>query len=135
MKVWNGYGSEHSMNLVLIGKFKEIQDAEKLEKDIEKLSAQALKDDAFSITHAYPEDQRFSQEMLSLLTSLEIHTLGPAELGQLVSDYHLKQLDDRITITTDEADVSAFVKLFIAAGAKVEVFSAHDYSLDSDDVS
>lgn len=135
MKVWNGYGSEHSMNLVLIGKFKKIQDAEKLEKDIEKLSAQALKDDTFSIAHADPEDQRFSQEMLSLLSSLEIHMLGPAELGQLVSEYQLKQLDDRITITTDEADVSAFVKLFIAAGAKVEVFSAHDYSLDSDDAS
>ncbi|HGF4754077.1 TPA: DUF6375 family protein, partial [Escherichia coli] len=23
MKIWNGYGSEHSMNLVLIGKFKQ----------------------------------------------------------------------------------------------------------------
>ena len=132
MKIWNGYGSEHSMNLVLIGRFKRAQDAEKIEKDIDRLSAQALKDDTHSISFAEPEDQRFSNDMLLLLNTLNINTLGPAELGQLVSDHHLRREDDRITITTDEAEVSAFVKLFVEAGAKVEVFSAHDYPSDSD---
>jgi len=135
MKIWNGYGSEHSMNLVLIGRFKRAQDAEKVVKDIDKLSAQASKDDSFSIAFAKPEDQRFSDDMLSLMRSLNLNTLGPADLEQLVSDHHLRRVDDRITITTDEADVSAFVKLFIEAGAKVEVFSAHDYPSDSDDAS
>lgn len=132
MKIWNGYGSEHSMNLVLIGRFKRAQDAEKIEKDIDRLSAQALKDDSHSIAFAEPEDQRFSDEMLLLLNTLNINTLGPTELGQLVSEHHLRREDNRITITTDEAEVSAFVKLFIEAGAKVEVFSAHDYPSDSD---
>jgi hypothetical protein len=120
------------MNLVLIGRFKRAQDAEKIEKDIDRLSAQALKDDTHSISFAEPEDQRFSNDMLLLLNTLNINTLGPAELGQLVSDHHLRREDDRITITTDEAEVSAFVKLFVEAGAKVEVFSAHDYPSDSD---
>jgi hypothetical protein len=132
MKIWNGYGSEHSMNLVLIGRFKRAQDAEKIEKDIDRLSAQALKDDSHSIAFAEPEDQRFSDEMLLLLNTLSINTLGPTELGQLVSEHHLRREDNRITITTDEAEVSAFVKLFIEAGAKVEIFSAHDYPSDSD---
>lgn len=131
MKIWNGYGSEHSMNLVLIGKFKRIQDAEKVEKDIEKLSAQALKDDSQSIPFGGPEDQRFSNDMLSLLHRLNLNTLGPADLGQLVSDHYLSRESNQITVTTDEAEVSAFVKLFIEAGAKVEVFSAHDYPSDS----
>ncbi|MCZ5656797.1 DUF6375 family protein [Escherichia coli] len=74
-------------------------------------------------------------EMLSLLCSLKLHTLGPADLGQLVSDHHLDREGDRITITTDEAEVSAFVKLFVEAGAKVEIFSAHDYPSDSSDAS
>ncbi len=133
MKIWNGYGSEHSMNLVLIGSFKGAKDAEKVENNIEKLSAQSLKDDSCSITFSDPENQRFSDDMLSLLWSLNLHTLGPNELGQLVSDHHLAREGSRITVTTDEADVSAFVKLFIEAGAKVEVFSAHDYPTDSDD--
>jgi hypothetical protein len=133
MKIWKEYGSEHSMNLVLIGRFKRAQDAVKVEKDIDKLSAQALKDDSHSIAWGEPEDQRFSDDMLSLLRSLKLNTLGPADIGQLVSDHDLRREGDRITVTTDEADVSAFVKLFIEAGAKVEVFSAHDYPSDSAD--
>jgi hypothetical protein len=121
------------MNLVLIGKFKRAQDAEKVEKDIDKLSAQASKDDSFSIAFARPEDQRFSEEMLSLMRSLNLNTLGPADLEQLVSNHHLMREGDRITVKTEEAEISAFVKLFIEAGAKVEVFSAHDYPSDSDD--
>lgn len=135
MKIWNGYGSEHSMNLVLIGRFKRAQDAEKVEKDIDRLSAQASKDDSHSISFSEPEDQRFSDDMLSLLRSLNLNTLGPADLGQLVAEHHLRREGDRITVTTDEAEVFAFVKLFIEAGAKVEVFSAHDYPSDSADAS
>jgi hypothetical protein len=135
MKIWNGYGSEHSMNLVLIGRFKRAQDAEKIEKAINRLSAQASKDDSHALSFGEPEDQRFSDDMLSLLRSLNLNTLGPADLGQLVSEHHLRREGDRITVTTDEAEVSAFVKLFIEAGAKVEVFSAHDYPSDSPDAS
>lgn len=130
MKIWNGYGSEHSMNLVLIGRFKRAQDAEKVEKDIEKLSAQASIDDCDAIPFAKSEDQKFSDDMLSLLRSLNLYTLGPTDLGQLISDHDLKRKDDLITVTTDESEVSAFVKLFIEAGAKVEIFSAHDYPSD-----
>jgi len=135
MKIWSGYGSEHSMNLVLIGKFKRAQDAEKVKKVIDQLSAQAADDDSDSIPFAKPENQRFSDDMLSLLCSLNVHSLAPGELVQLVSDYRLEREEGRITVTTDEADVSAFVKLFIEAGAKVEVFSAHDYPSDSADAS
>ncbi|MBM2886401.1 hypothetical protein JFK97_18585 [Chromobacterium phragmitis] len=133
MKIWNGYGSEHSMNLVLIGRFKREQDAEKVEKDIDKLSAQVLKDESYPNSFDEPEDQRFSDDMLSLMRSLKLNTLGPTDLGQLVSEHHLNREGNRITITTDEAEVSAFVKLFIEAGAKVEVFSAHDYPSESTD--
>lgn len=135
MKIWNGYGSEHSMNLVLIGRFKRAQDAEKVEKDIKKLSDQDSKDDSYSLAFAGPEDQRFSEDMLLLMRSLKLNTLGPTDLSQLLSDHQLEREGDQITVTTDEAEVSAFLKLFIEAGAKVEVFSAHDYPSDSDNVS
>ena len=35
--------------------------------------------------------------------------------------------DQQVVITTDEPDVSAFLKLMVDKGARVEVFSAHDY--------
>lgn len=133
IKIWNGYGSEHSMNLVLIGRFKQAQDAEKVEKDIITISTQAAKDECYTIPFDEPENQRFSDDMLSLLRSLQLNVLGPTDLGQLLSDHHLSRDGDRITITTDEAEIFAFVKLFIEAGAKVEVFSAHDYPSDPGD--
>jgi len=34
---------------------------------------------------------------------------------------------DKIILTTEESEVSAFFKLMIIKGAKVEIYSAHDY--------
>lgn len=133
MRIWNTHSSEHSMNLVLIGRFKEVRNAEKVEKEIDDLKTQVLKDGSPSFSLDSPEQLRFSEDMLALLRKLNLNTLGPADLNQLISDYCLMREGDRITVTTDEAEVSAFVKLFIEAGAKVEVFSAHDYPSNSDD--
>ncbi|MCC7212451.1 MAG: hypothetical protein E3K40_11980 [Candidatus Brocadia sp.] len=38
MKIWYGYGSEHSMNLVMIGKFKNAEDAKKTKELIDQLT-------------------------------------------------------------------------------------------------
>ena len=54
MKIWTGYSSEHSMNLVLIGKFKQAKDAEAVADVINKLGEQASKDNAYAIAHAPP---------------------------------------------------------------------------------
>lgn len=127
MKIWTGYSSEHSMNLVLIGKFKQVKDAEAVADIIKKLGEQASKDDAYAIAHAPPEDQRFSDGMLALIQQFQLYTLAPEELGQFNFEHSVEQDDNTIKISTDEADVSAFIKLFVESGARVEVYSAHDY--------
>jgi hypothetical protein len=38
MRIWYGYGSEHSMNLVMIGRFKSAVDAEKTKEIIDQLT-------------------------------------------------------------------------------------------------
>lgn len=127
MKIWTGYSSEHSMNLVLIGKFKQTKDAEAVADVIKKLREQASKDDAYAIAHAPPEDQRFSDGMMALIHQFQLHTLAPEELGQFNFEHSVKQDGDTIRISTDEADVSAFIKLFVDSGGRVEVYSAHHY--------
>jgi hypothetical protein len=127
MKIWSGYGSEHSMNLVLIGKFKQARDAENVKSLLDKIADQASKDEAYSISHSPPENQRFSEEMLSLLRAHKLHTLSPIDLEQFALEHHIDQENDSITVMTDEVDVSAFIKIFLDAGARVEVYSAHDY--------
>lgn len=127
MKIWTGYSSEHSMNLVLIGKFKQTKDAEAVADVIKKLGEQASKDDAYAIAHAPPEDQRFSDGMMALIRQFQLYTLAPEELGQFNFEHSVEQDGDTIKISTDEADVSAFIKLFVDSGARVEVYSAHHY--------
>lgn len=133
MKIWTSYGSEHSMNLVLIGTFKQARDAENVESLLLKISDQAVKDEAYSISHSSPEYQRFSDEMMSLLRAHKMYTLSPADLEQFASEHTVDHEAECITIRTDEADVSAFIKVLVGAGARVEVYSAHDYPEEQSD--
>jgi len=127
MKIWMSYGSEHSMNLVLVGHFKTAKDADHVEELLDKLEKQAAKDEVHDISRAPAHEHRFSEEMRSLLMANNMFILSPTELDQLVSDYHLDKNDRKITIRTDEPDISAFLKVFLESGARVEVHSAHDY--------
>jgi hypothetical protein len=122
MKIWHGYGSEHSMNLVMIGHFKSPEDAEKTQKLIEQLSA-GLRD---KIDIGTSRD-RFGEDVLDLLRETNCYTLSPSELEHFLYDTHTRVEGDKIILTTEESEVSAFFKLMIAKGAKVEIYSAHDY--------
>lgn len=59
MKIWNSYGSEHSMNLVLIGSFVQAKDAENIEKFVTKLK-KASEYEEYYLSGEPPENHRFS---------------------------------------------------------------------------
>ncbi len=122
MKIWYGYGSEHSMNLVMIGHFKNEADAQKI-KDLMETLAQEL-DGKIELGS---RSNRFSEPVMEVLKRLDIFTLSAAELEQFLNDVSVQQQGDSIILTTEEDDISAFLKLMIHNGAKVEVYSAHDY--------
>jgi len=122
MKIWNGYGSEHSMNLVMIGHFKSSEDAEKTQKLIQKLT-DGLKDKIDIGTH----QDRFSDEVHNLLNEEKCYILTPSELEHFLYENDIRVEGDKIILKTEEFDVSAFFKLMIEEGAKVEIYSAHDY--------
>jgi hypothetical protein len=126
MKIWNSYGSEHSMNLVLIGSFIQAKDAENIEKLVEKLK-KTSEQEGYYLSNEPPQDHRFSKEVLEALQELHIHSLSPLEIEQFNSEYYLERDGNKIKIDTDEIDISAFIKMFVDAGAKVEVYSKHFY--------
>jgi hypothetical protein len=127
MKAWNGYGSEHSMNLVMIGRFTEAHDAKEAVRLIERLTEQASAES--TVEHADEEDKnpRFSEAMSKILNTSKIYSIGPAELEQFTYDVQVSVADSEVVITTDEVDVSAFLKLLLDKGARIEVYSAHTY--------
>jgi hypothetical protein len=126
MKIWNGYGSEHSMNLVMIGTFRKVDEATKTKNLIDQLAEQVRKEPMRQYEDD-PKEARFSNEMLDFFIKTNIHSIGSVELDQFHYDVNVEQKGNKLVFKTDESEVSAFMKLLIEHGAKVEVFSAHDY--------
>ena len=70
--------------------------------------------------------------MLNLLRSKNVYSLSPQELIQFRYDISVELCGSEIRVTTDEDDISGIQKLMLHKGAKVEVFSAHDYPESND---
>lgn len=123
MKIWHGYGSEHSSNLVMIGHFKSSEDAEKTKELFDQLSEELRG----KIDIGANRD-RFDDDLLDLLKKLNCFSLSRFELENfLYEDTHTRVEGDKIILTTEENDISAFLKLMILNDAKVEIYSAHSY--------
>lgn len=135
MKIWYGYGSEHSMNLVMIGQFRDAGEAAKAKQIIEWISAQVNADVEQNLIKIGERIDRYSDTMLELLGKIKINTIGPAELEQFAYDVTTEVKGNQLVVTTDEIDVSAFLKVMLEEGARVEVFSAHDYPRTNSEIS
>ena len=49
MKIWNSYGAEHSLNLVILGKFKDVTHAEEFKTMLDSLTNFLRKESSFDI--------------------------------------------------------------------------------------
>ncbi len=129
MKIWYGYGSEHSANLVMLARFKSVAAAERAKRAIERLRQQCsdhveVGDFHNDVRDSYPDD------ILKLLTEMNIGSVHPAELEQFLYDYTMSLEGSTVKIETEEVEVSSFLKLFFSWNAKIEVYSAHPESVD-----
>jgi len=127
MKIWGGYGSEHSMNLVMIGHFRDVTEAAKANEIIAKLTQQVNQDLEIGQMEIGKLNDRYSGAMLDLLGKLNVHSIEPAELEQFAYDATIKVEREKLVLTTDEVGVSAFMKVMLDRGARVEVYSAHEH--------
>ena len=126
MKIWHGFGSEHSANLVMIGRFKTAKDAKEALALIEKITAQVKKDQENKV-EVDTITGRYGRAMLDLLANENFVTVGASELEQFAYEVNVSLDGTELTLTTEEYDVSAFFKLLIHHGARLDVYSAHDY--------
>ena len=123
MKVWNGFGSEHSAKLVMIGRFKDAGSAEKAKAKIDEIS-RFCEDNREDVRRT----ERFSDNVMELLSKIKFFSVTPGELEQFTWDVDVEVKGNQVVIKTDELDVSAFMKLMIDMEARLEVFSRHDYA-------
>jgi hypothetical protein len=127
MKLWNAFGSEHSMNLVIIGRFNEVRDAELAKELIDRLVEQVNAEPDAHPFDPREQDRRFSDALRQLLESAKLYNLGPSDIDQFQYDARVALKGKEVVVTTDEADVSGFIKVLIEKGARVEIYSAHDH--------
>jgi hypothetical protein len=127
MKIWYQHGSEHSANLVMIGHFEDATEATKAEEVIDAILKQVAEDQNNGTLVIGSPSERYGKEMLDLLLRLNIGSIGPQELEQFAYDITVKVEGNKVVITTDELDVSAFLKVMFHRGARIEIYSAHDH--------
>lgn len=127
MKIWYQHGSEHSANLVMIGHFENVADATKAKAIIDALTKQVREEESSGTRTIGRPSDRYGDAMLDLLGKLDIASIGPSELEQFAYEVNIKAQGNDLVLTTEELDISAFLKVMFLKGARVEVYSAHDY--------
>jgi hypothetical protein len=128
MKVWVGYGSEHSANLVIIGKFKTETLATDAKSMLERLAKIAREDQDNGVLVPGGRATKFSDEMLDTITKTPSIPFTYQDPEHFLYEHDIVQNGSDVVITTEEMSIEAFLKVFIQHGAKVEVYSAHDYA-------
>jgi Family of unknown function (DUF6375) len=129
MKIWRGYGSDHSANLVMIGEFKTEEDAHRVYELIDVVSRIAQSDSEKGVFEHWSKNEQLSEETANRLRELELFSLSPSD----VSDFafwnpSIEKVGKTLCFRSDDVEIGGFVKLMVAAGAKVRVYSAHEYS-------
>jgi predicted metal-dependent hydrolase len=92
----------------------------------------AIKEYLDTTNDEYEGVDRYSDGLLEFLQKLRCHSVSPSEFEQFRMDIQTHQEGAKVVINTDEIEVSAFFKILIDNGAKVEVYSAHDYPDEKD---
>lgn len=127
MKIWYQHGSEHSANLVMIGYFKDVTEAIKAKEIIDELTKQVVDDQDKGALVLGSPSERYSDTMLGLLGRMNVGSIGPRELEQFLYEVSVKIDGSNMILTTEELDISAFFKVMFDCGARIEIYSAHNY--------
>ena len=125
MKIWVGYGSEHSMKLILIGQFDTVDSARAATKRIRDL--QELAESEVSEPSWEPREEQVTEQFRQAMWDMGIYNMGRDDLTNFVYEYQIEQSGKELQIRTDESEIQGFLKVLLDYGAKVEIFSLHKW--------
>jgi Family of unknown function (DUF6375) len=135
VKVWTGYESEHSYRLIMVGHFTDATKAaatkEKFDRLAEHVTAQL---DEGTMDVGWGAEERMNESLLQALTDLGLYDLSVTDASNFAYDFDTTQDGSRLTLSTDEGAVQGFLKVMLDAGARIEVFSRHNWTEAGDPV-
>jgi len=117
MKIWKSFSCEHSDKLRITGKFKTIEDAK---------SAENAFNDLLQIHNRQEDKTQITKELRAMMDKHDVY-LNPGAENDFDFLYAIKANGKQIVVETDDFAVGALSQVFIRFGAKVEIYSRHDY--------
>src|SRR5579872_4768525 len=125
MKIWLGYGSEHSSNLVIVGKFKTAIDAREALSLLERTTDMVRSAEGRGEISSDKPPEKFPNAILDFLSKENFMELASKDLPDFMYEFDPKIDGDSVVITTDEYSIGGFLSTLLHKGAKIEVYSAH----------
>ena len=125
LKIWTGYGSEHSYRLVLIGRFADDAAARVAEEDLSRLQIVAQELPETDWRHA---DEVLPDNLAEALRELDIWYLTRPDVDNFNLSYSIERSGSTLRVTGDDADVQGFIKVFLERGGRIEIFSGHHWT-------
>jgi hypothetical protein len=116
------------MDLLLVGTFEAVSGAEAA---IERMKAlKALAEAGWSDDDWRRRDERMPMTLVEELAKLELYDMGRSDVDIYAFDHSVERRGSTVRVQTEESDVQGFLKVLIHLGARVEVFSRHDWNED-----
>lgn len=131
MKVWIGYGSEHSYDLVLIGHFVDETKARRAEEQFKRLKEAA---ESELPEPSWEADQRFTDGMYELLKELNTYDLSRSDIENFIYEHTVERRGKELHVKTDEGEIQGFLKVLISGGARIEIYSPREWTADGQPV-
>ncbi|WP_327191122.1 DUF6375 family protein [Streptomyces xinghaiensis] len=128
MRIWHSYGSEHSMDLVLVGTFETVSGAEAAMERMEALKT--LAEAEWSDDDWRRADERMPRALADELGKLRLYDMGRSDVDIYALDHSVQRTGSTVRVWTEESEVQGFVKVLINLGARIEVFSRHHWNED-----
>ena len=126
MKIWQGYSSEHSSRIVLVGHFQSPADAEAFNEEYKKIQALAVA----HFGEIESDDDKFPDEIFKILYNEKIkfsQITTPKDLAEFAGEGDTSVSGNDFILTSSEYEWGGTIKMLLMAGAKIELFSRHDY--------
>jgi hypothetical protein len=115
------------MDLVLVGTFETVTEAEAAVERMAELKGLA---EAEWSDDAWDAEGRMPERIVRALLDMNMIEMGRDDVDIFVYEHTVERSDARVRIWTEESDVSGFLKVLIHLGARVEVFSRHNWNED-----
>jgi hypothetical protein len=128
VKIWTGYGSEHSSNLKMIGHFRDEEAAKAAALIFERLQERVNADMEAETYDPADDAPDLTDEMGELLRELKMYSLGPADVENFAYDHGVDRKGSDVILTTDENNIGGFVKILVDTDARIEIFSMHTHT-------